>query len=192
MTKMNEFLQGEGDVEGAMFQDDTFDDGEEPEDDSEDDMSESEKARRMDALVEPVPLSEWGAANAEKEAAHPDGQIQSAPARAPTEPQPQQSGARLQGLSGHEHYEGDSDSEGSLQGDEQDPEDERSDRRRWLELKEEEDDVNMENEMPAFLEFTRKALGLSNEQYAQILDERRGRGGTLSYLPSLCPRDAPC
>lgn len=192
MTKMNEFLQGEGDVEGAMFQDDTFDDGEEPEDDSEDDMSESEKARRMDALVEPVPLSEWGAANAEKVAAQQDGKIQSAPVPAPTELQPQQSGTRLQGLSGHEHYEGDSDSEGSLQGDEHDPEDERSDRRRWLELKEEDDDVNMENEMPAFLEFTRKALGLSDEQYAQILDERRGRGGMLFYLSSLCPRDALC
>lgn len=187
LTKMNEFLHGEGDVEGAMFDDDTFEDDDEAGDDDDDEADEGNAQRTTDHLVEPVPLSEWGAANAQRDAEAHD--TPPAPRAAETAPVPapidRPREARLQGFSSKEHYEGDSDSEGSLQGDEHDTHEERTDRHRWLELDEapeEEDGVDMANELDGFLDFTRKALGLSDAQYAQILDERKERGGTCSPL----------
>ena len=44
---------------------------------------------------------------------------------------------------------------------------------------------DMDEEEEEFLEFSRKALGISNEQWNDIINERRNRGGT-NYLPS-CP-----
>ena len=185
MSKMNDFLRGEGDVEGAMFQDDTFDDGDEQEDNSdlEEELSDDERKRRMDALVQPVPLSEWGAANTARD---PESQKNTEGPQGPTHgaltKKEGERTQRLQGFSHREHYEGNSDSDGSLEGDEQDPEEERSDRRRWLELEdapEEDDGVDMANEIAGFLDFTRKELGITDEQYSHILKEREGRGGTL-------------
>ena len=184
LTKMNEFLHGEGDVEGALFDDDTFEDGDEAGADDDDEADEDNAPRTTEHLVEPVPLSEWGAANAVC-----DAEMRNAPpvprtAEAALTPAPASTDrrrpTRLQGFSSKEHYEGDSDSEGSLQGDEDDTQEERTDRRRWLELDEapeEEDGVDMAHELDGFLDFTRKALGLSDAQYAQILDERKERGG---------------
>ncbi|PWN49710.1 hypothetical protein IE53DRAFT_131144 [Violaceomyces palustris] len=101
------------------------------------------------------------------------------------------------------HYEGDSDSDReSLMDDSMDPEEDRKNRDRWLGLEREDlerskrgkqaeddddedheiefdhvdDDDDEEGEMKRFLEFTRKALGLSPEQYDMILNERKERG----------------
>lgn len=137
----------------------------------------------MDALVQPVPLSEWGAANTARD---PESQKNTEGPQGPTHgaltKKEGERTQRLQGFSHREHYEGNSDSDGSLEGDEQDPEEERSDRRRWLELEdapEEDDGVDMANEIAGFLDFTRKELGITDEQYSHILKEREGRGGTL-------------
>lgn len=52
---------------------------------------------------------------------------------------------------------------------------------------ENEHDVNMDDEENDFLEFTRKALGLDDQQWADILKERRDRG---AYVPSPASRKA--
>jgi hypothetical protein len=44
-------------------------------------------------------------------------------------------------------------------------------------LANDEGEVEMEGEMEEFLRFTREALGLSDEQYQDILSSRRKRGG---------------
>lgn len=199
MTKMNAFLQGEGDVDGALFDDEDFQDGDEPESETDDE------------LVEPVPLSEWGAENAKAAREHAQAG-ESAQAAAPAAPEPTppavpQAPHRLQGFTSQEHYEGDSDSDGSLQGDEHDPAEERKDRHAHLDLDDTprepavDDGIHMENELGDFLAFTQKTLGLSDEQYAGIMQDRRGRGGRCLLLtqrmyrgmrpprqPRLCPR----
>ncbi|WFC96341.1 hypothetical protein MBRA1_002998 [Malassezia brasiliensis] len=197
LTKMNEFLHGEGDVEGALFDDDTFEDGDEAEADDDEEADEDNTPRTTEHLVEPVPLSEWGAANTARDTEMRDvppepRTAEAAPAPAPApKPTDRPRSTRLQGFSSKEHYEGDSDSEGSLQGDEHDTHEERTDRRRWLELDEapeEDDGVDMAQELDGFLDFTRKALGLSDAQYAQILDDRKERG---AYVPAHTQPAAP-
>lgn len=64
--------------------------------------------------------------------------------------------------------------------------DEEMNRRVWggdtpEQKKEDEGDVNMGDEESDFLEFSRKALGLNDEQWADILKERKDRG---AYVPS--------
>lgn len=87
-------------------------------------------------------------------------------------------------------YDGASDSEESVDSEilrAGETAEERRERARWLDMEDEEEDEkegddedlgdpNMEDELAGFLEFTRKSLGLSEEQYEAILTERRGRG----------------
>jgi hypothetical protein len=92
-------------------------------------------------------------------------------------------------------YDGASDSEESVDSEilrAGETAEERRERARWLDMEEEEQDdkegddeelgdPNMEDELAGFLEFTRKSLGLSDEQYEAILSERRGRG---AFVPN--------
>lgn len=206
MSKMQSFLEAEGDVEGALFEDEQWDDGEEADadvaDDGDGDDDEAEeRARRMAALVEGVPAHEWGAANAAKpaqpeavgerpRAARADavGELEAAPPAAAT--------TRLSGLAPVRPLDGDSDSDHeSLASDGEDAPDERRERYRALDMDDmppapepaDDGDMPMSAELDDFLEFTRRALGLSESQYAQILEERRQRGGTLrGFTQRLC------
>lgn len=101
MNKMQTFLESQGDVEGALMEDDdhAFDDGDEAEEDSSDEWDE-----RKNALVDPLPAEEWGAYQHEKSKAQSQG-----------------SSARLGGLSKVDHLDGDSDSGSSLEDDEDVP-----------------------------------------------------------------------
>lgn len=187
MNKMQTFINSQGDVEGALFEDEDWDDDDTT---SEDDTRE----QRLQALVEPVPAHEWGAKNA---AAGTRPASVPAPVPAPAEdsaltttvrPSPQ----RLRGLTRLEPLEGDSDSDReSLLGDDDDAPDERAERHSMLGMSEsaepahdESADVDgpMEQDMEEFLAFTRRTLGLTEAQYADILQERRERGGTWPLL----------
>lgn len=198
MTRMQSFIDGQGDVEGALFEDEDFEDGEEADADLTDsDASGETRQQRMDSLVEGVPLSEWGAENASKASIPSDlpPKHETLPKTAHPPTSSFSSRQRLRGLSTLDRMDGDSDSDPeSLHGDEDDAADERAERHRFLELEdddmqsemnEEGDGIQMDQEMDDFLEFTRRTLGLSESQYAAILEEREKRGGTWhANLPS--------
>jgi len=189
MNKMQTFIDSQGDMEGALFEDDDW----------EDSTSESEdevREQRMQSLVEPVPAHEWGARNAAADscAEGPASRplvSEPSPARAAksvARPAPQ----RLEGLTRLEPLEGESDSDReSLPGDDDDAPEERAERHSMLGMHEPgpqadeaavvDEDGPVEQDMDDFLAFTRRTLGLTDVQYANILQERRERGGTCPY-----------
>jgi hypothetical protein len=76
-------------------------------------------------------------------------------------------------------YEGiDSDDESDEEGDD---DDEFEDEKPQVEG---DIDVNMEEEQEEFLEFARQALGISEDQWNQIIDDRRNQGGEFSSTTS--------
>ncbi|WFD21276.1 hypothetical protein MCAP1_003537 [Malassezia caprae] len=189
MNKMQTFIDSQGDMEGALFDDDDWDDSDSA---SEDDARE----QRMQTLVDPVPAHEWGAKNAAM--AH-SGSAAPASARAVPESSPasvtesvaRRAPQRLEGLTRLEPLEGDSDSDReSLQGDDDDAPEERAERHSMLGMHEPGphadeaaavgEDGPVEQDMDDFLAFTRRTLGLTDAQYADILQERRERG---AYVP---------
>lgn len=211
MSKMQSFLHRQGDVEGALFDDDanfdTLEDGDEAGADADaNDSSDSEAERkaRMDALVEPLAPGEWGAESAK---AH-DGSLASDDKAATTvqahsksmthlqpalHPRGEKRTNRLAGLSRLERFDGDSDSdEASLPDDDHDAAEDRAERHRALEMidddepEDDEEDAPIEQDMGDFFEFTRRTLGLSDSQYAEILEERRNRG---AFVPSAARPD---
>ena len=100
---------------------------------------------------------------------------------------------RLAGLSRLERFDGDSDSdEASLPDDDHDAAEDRAERHRALEMidddepEDDEDDAPIEQDMGDFFEFTRRTLGLSDSQYAEILEERRNR---VAFVPSAARPD---
>lgn len=73
-------------------------------------------------------------------------------------------------------YEGvDSDDETDEEGGEQDEEEEEDQPQVVGDI-----EIDMEQEQEEFLEFARQALGMSDEQWGDLLNERRGRGGKCS------------
>lgn len=180
MSKMQTFLTKQGDVEGALLDDD-FADGEEA---CEFDSDEEEC---KDALVEPLSPDAWGA---EKHQAAKKGhqELESRKAvDASVRPSASPDASRLSGLSQLDRLDGDSDpDDASLPSDRDDAPDERAARHCELELDEETSDVDDgpdEHDMNDFLEFTRSALGLTESQYAEILEERRKRGAFVPPAP---------
>ncbi|WFD28845.1 hypothetical protein MNAN1_003860 [Malassezia nana] len=184
MNKMQTFIDSQGDMEGALFEDDDWDDT---------DSSDDEREQRMQRLVEPVPANEWGAQNAAKASdltPHaPRLAPESVPAsREPTTERVVPSSQRLEGLSRLEPLEGDSDTDReSLLGDDDDAPDERAERHSLLDIQAtpvpddtETADGPNEQDMDDFLSFTRRTLGITEAQYADILKERRERG---AYVP---------
>ena len=166
------------------FSDEKFsdDDSDDSDDDDDQDDGAAKLARReaMDKLVPGIDPSEYGKMpisfrnNSQRVApttvstdtiggAEDDGQVQQKPVRAP--------------ILMRDRYEGvDSD-------DETDEEDE-------IDEEEEEDqpqvvgeiEVDMEEEEDEFLEFSRQALGISDEQWTEIISERKNRGGKTLFI----------
>ncbi|TFY56123.1 hypothetical protein EVJ58_g7833 [Rhodofomes roseus] len=201
--KMEEFVEGEGDIEGARFADEQFSDEEFSDSDEDEDTEETEhtgatqpqdsidaaeRARRqsaLDSLVPPIDASDYGKmpssyyVNSQRvtpitmetemredipsqNSVASASELRQRPIRPPIIPR--------------DIYDGvDSD-------DETDEEDGEAD-------DEEEDkpqivgdiEVDMEDEEEEFLEFARQALGVSNEQWNDIVQERKSRG---AYVPS--------
>lgn len=173
MEKMQSFVEGEGDAEGALFNDELSDDSD-----------DSEHERRKNTLVAPLSPSEWGAGNvsqqSESQLANSLKENKIGADATSIHHKPGESSVllderlptRLRGLSTQEHYDGHSDSEVSFGDDEGIF---ALERQQPLEVAE--DDLPEEHVMDDFFEFTRRQLGLSESQYARILDDRRARGG---------------
>ncbi|TFK57504.1 SGT1-domain-containing protein [Heliocybe sulcata] len=194
--KVGEFVEGEGDLGGARFADEASSDegGDEGEDEDEelsderfedsdeesDEGSEGARAARqaaMDALVPGIDPSEYGrmpatyhsnsqrvaksVGEADVPASVPSGELRR-PMRAPLLPR--------------DRYEGASDSDDESPSEAEDEEDE-EDRPQLVG----EVEIDMEQEEEEFIEFSRRALGISDEQWAGILRERKERG---AFVPA--------
>ncbi|KAJ7456639.1 SGT1 protein-domain-containing protein [Mycena latifolia] len=190
-TKVEAFVEGKGDLEGARFEDEQLsDDDEEFSDDAMSDSDDSEEetpaARQaaLDKLVPGLDPSEYGKmpasfhANSQKVApttieTDVVEEVKNPEPAAPTEPR---SKPIRQPIIPRDRYDGvDSD-------DETDEEEEIGD--------EEEDDrpqvvgdidVDMGEEEDEFLEFSRQALGITDDQWGEILRDRKSRG---AFVPS--------
>lgn len=154
-------------------------------------MTSEERATRLETLVAPLPISEWGQQTSESSTTSSSTPSVPPPLASTTstsvpkkEPRP----AKFEA----EKYDGassDSDSsDEAMPGEEGlatlDEEDGAEDDDEQPAVMNEEDMLDMGEEMDEFLKFATETLGLSEEQYQGILGERRQRGGAcipLSY-----------
>ncbi|GAA5949376.1 hypothetical protein JCM21900_005628 [Sporobolomyces salmonicolor] len=169
--KVENFVEGRGAVEGALFEDERSDDDADSDEDVEmPTMSAEERASRMDTLVAPLPTSEWGQKAPSAPAAPPLADSAPAP-RGPPRP----SKLTAEKYDGASSDDSDTDDEAmpegeeGLGGEEVEGEDGPS-------VVNEEEMMDMGEEMDEFLKFATETLGLSEEQYEGILGERRKRG----------------
>ncbi|KAJ7785945.1 SGT1 protein-domain-containing protein [Mycena metata] len=189
-SKVEEFVEGEGDLDGARFEDEELSEDEDFSDEpmTESDSEEENPAARQAALDKLVPglePSEYGQmpasfhANSQKVAPttiETDVVEEVEEDIKPSTPAEPRSKPIRQPIIPRDRYDGvDSD-------DETDEEEEVED--------EEEDDrpqvvgdieVDMGEEEDEFLEFSRQALGISDDQWGEILRDRKSRG---AFVPS--------
>jgi hypothetical protein len=169
--KLEGFLKGKGSLQGALFDESvtlsycqhgltesTSEDLSDDEEDSDEDptMTADEKQQAMDKLVPTLPDSEWGEANV------PPAEVKTDTTEQVQLPEPKLEGEKYDGVSDDESEDG-----GGGQIEELEDEDPQV----------EGEEVDMDQEMNDFLNFTREALGLSQEQYDDILRSRSDRGG---------------
>ncbi|KAF8559346.1 SGT1-domain-containing protein [Imleria badia] len=219
-AKVEQFVGGKGDVDGARFEDEEFsdEDGTDSEDDDDDDLFSDEKfsdsddeesdadtrkareaARQqaMDNLVPALPASEYGQMPAsfntqrvakttilteqvETELPKADDVANATAIGEPSSPVRARS--IRPPLLPRDKYEGvDSDDESSSSdplagGDDEDGESEEDRPQVVGEI-----EVDMKEEEVEFLEFSRQALGISDEMWDDIIKERRGRG---AFVPA--------
>lgn len=201
--KVDAFVAGKGDVEGAMFDDEQssggeasdFSDGGFSEVDSDDD-EDLARAARQDALEKLVPgiePSEYGrmpssfydrsqrvapvAPENEDTATEATSMSATVTETGPPRAQPRPSRAPLLPRNKYEGVDSDDDSdtdEFDGPADEDDVDDEQPELVGEVE-------VDMAEEEEEFLEFSRQALGITDEHWLQILQERRDRG---AYVPT--------
>ncbi|CDO70264.1 hypothetical protein BN946_scf184942.g64 [Trametes cinnabarina] len=201
--KVEEFVEGEGDLEGARFADEVSSDEGDSDDDSDDGQAEGEamdedepiepaaapqlteeeiKARQevIDKLVPGIDPSEYGKM---PPSFHSNSQ-RTAPVTLETEVREELTGspegARTRSirppLIPRDKYDGaDSDDETDEEG-EGDREDDEDHPQVVGEV-----EIDMAEEEDEFIEFARQALGVSDEQWKEILRERGARG---AYVPA--------
>ncbi|KAJ7462740.1 SGT1 protein-domain-containing protein [Mycena galericulata] len=193
-TKVEEFVEGEGYLEGARFEDEELSDEEEFSEDAmsaADDSEEESSAVRQAALDKLVPglePSEYGKmpasfhANSQKVApttvetdvVEKGGSFNNSK---PTESSETRTKPIRQPIITRDRYDGvDSDDE--------------TDEEEGLDEEEEEEDrpqvvgdidVDMGEEEDEFLEFSRQALGITDDQWGEILRDRKSRG---AFVPA--------
>ncbi|OJA18839.1 hypothetical protein AZE42_00817 [Rhizopogon vesiculosus] len=213
-TKVRTFVEGEGGVEGARFEDEAFSDDEgdadeedfsdekfsdsDDSDDDDDDEAAFDEAARQEAmakLVPALPEAEYGQmpasfntqrvskATIETETVdvvHP--MITQSSITEPASRSTPHTRSIRPPILPRDKYEGvDSDDESSdsdplAGGDEEDVESE-EDRPQVVGDVE----VDMDEEEAEFLEFSRQALGITDEQWGNIIQERKGRG---AFIPT--------
>ncbi|KAI0094564.1 SGT1 protein-domain-containing protein [Irpex rosettiformis] len=187
--KVEEFVEGEGDIEGARFADellsDESSDSDAEEEGGDDDVpieAESPDQRRekrqaaLDALVPGLEPSEYGQM---PPSFHRNSQRVARGNQTSEQPDTSASNLAQDGpasvrapLLTRDKYEGvDSDDESDE--DEDDEEGDEDDERPQLVG---DIDVDMSEEQEEFLEFARQVLGMSDQQWNDIVDERRDRG----------------
>ncbi|KAG8953323.1 hypothetical protein FRC04_002733 [Tulasnella sp. 424] len=216
--KVEAFVEGHGDLDGAVFDDDDIsDDGgaddlslSDPSSSSDEDdrkPTAAERQRAMDALVAPLDPDEYGklpAMEVPPPASGVTGSKKSAsqktaPVTMETETRTLPNGEIRKirkPILMRDKFDGvDSDDESTSDEGEGEEEDARRAANAWREVGDESDDeapqvvggishdidINMEDEEEEFLKFSRDALGISEEQWTAILDERKGRG---AFVPS--------
>ncbi|KAH7915115.1 SGT1-domain-containing protein [Hygrophoropsis aurantiaca] len=195
--KVEQFVEGEGDIEGARFADEELSDDEEFSDekfsDSDDEdvndepeINDAERKAMMDKLVPALKSSEYGQMPA---SFHSNSQrvaktvVETEPIESPEIHQKSQSHTAeskpiREPILPRDKYDGvDSDDETD---DEDAPdEDDESEEDRPQVVGDIE--VDMEEEEEEFLEFSRQALGISDEQWKDIVQERKTRG---AFVPT--------
>ncbi|TFK23090.1 SGT1-domain-containing protein [Coprinopsis marcescibilis] len=199
-SKVEKFVEGKGDVEGARFEDEEFsDDEEDSEEDSDDEsidvdeddsgqrpqMSETERKAAMDKLVAPLEKGEYGqmpASYSQSQRVKPVS-METDVVEEETAPKPN---PLRQPIIPRDRYDGvDSDDETDeedMQEDDDDDDDEKP-------LVVGDIEVDMDEEEEEFLEFSRQALGISDDQWQEIIKDRKERG---AFLPqsALNPKTA--
>ncbi|EDR15436.1 uncharacterized protein LACBIDRAFT_301759 [Laccaria bicolor S238N-H82] len=199
-TKVEDFVEGEGDLEGARFEDEEFSDDPFSDDDSEKSMDTdpAERQAAMDQLIPALDPSEYGQmpasyhSNSQRVApvtVIPDLQgddhlkdddtnkstkvpaVKERPIRKPILPR--------------DNFDGvvDSDDETDEEAMEDDDESEEDRPQVVGEI-----DIDMGEEEAEFLEFSRQALGLSDEEWNDIVRDRKGRGAFLPESATLKPQ----
>lgn len=198
------FLEGQGELDGAVFDDERDRDSEAGESEAGEEQDAESRQERMAKLVPSLPADEWGAAapkpqkTAEDEAKDAEMRAQMAPLREAYE----KSRGTFDGHSSDEDDDDDSSDDGN--GDAREGVDEEDNDAlglRGARIEEEDkpsvvfdgadgddDDVGMDGEMGNFLEFATKALGLSESEYNAILEERKERG---VYVPPASASSKP-
>ncbi|KAL4068293.1 SGT1 protein-domain-containing protein [Scleroderma yunnanense] len=202
--KIEQFVEGQGDLEGARFEDDMSDDDDMEASDQEldeqpltdsDDEEPDEKCAENDAarqeaiakLVPPLPASEYGQMPASFNSQRVSKTtIETATVETPSS---QTAGSvSFSGSSSHtrpvrppllprDKYDGvDSDDESSssdpLEGGNEDEYESEEDRPQVVD----EMEVDMTDEQDEFIEFSRQTLGISDELWDQIIQDRTRRG----------------
>ncbi|KAJ7693701.1 SGT1 protein-domain-containing protein [Mycena rosella] len=187
-TKVESFVEGKGDLEGARFEDEELsDDDEEFSDDAMSDSDDSEEEEEnpavrqaaLDKLVPGLEPSEYGKMPA---SFHENSQkvapttietdvveeIENPEPAAPAEPRTK---PIRQPIIPRDRYDGvDSDDETD---EEEEMEDEEEDERPQVVG---DIEVDMGEEEDEFLEFSRQALGITDDQWGDILRDRKSRG----------------
>ncbi|KAJ6604288.1 SGT1 protein-domain-containing protein [Mycena vulgaris] len=192
-TKVEAFVEGKGDLEGARFDDEELSDDEADEEFSDDVMSDSDDSEEenpaarqaaLDKLVPGLEPSEYGQmpasfhANSQKIApttieTDVVEEVENIEPAAPTEPRTK---PIRQPIIPRDRYDGvDSDDETD---EEEEIEDEEEDDRPQVVG---DIDIDMGEEEDEFLEFSRQALGISDDQWGEILRDRKSRG---AFVPS--------
>ncbi|CAK5280110.1 unnamed protein product, partial [Mycena citricolor] len=187
-SKVEAFVEGQGSLDGALFDDEMSSEEEEeeltdePDSDSDDEeMDENARNAAMDKLVPGLEPSEYGQmpasfhANSQRvaqatletevvvEPAPAEGskdELKSKPIREPILPRDKFDGV---------DSDDDTDEELADDGDEEEEEEDRPQVVGEIE-------VDMGEEEDEFLEFSRKALGITDEQWGDILRDRKSRG----------------
>ncbi|GAA5894669.1 uncharacterized protein JCM6883_002171 [Sporobolomyces salmoneus] len=143
-------------------------------------MSTEERASRLESLVAPLPISDWGHQTSTSTTSAPlDSSSIPSAAAMKKEPRPAKfeaekyDGASSDSDSGDEPMPGE---EGLKPEGGAVPEDDDDDHEEQPAVIDEEEMLDMGEEMDEFLKFATETLGLSEEQYQGILGERRERG----------------
>ncbi|KAJ2928898.1 hypothetical protein H1R20_g8201, partial [Candolleomyces eurysporus] len=203
-SKVEDFIEGEGDIEGARFEDETFSDeelsdfsdnddeasGDEPmEDDSLPSSTDAERRAAMDKLVAPLEQSEYGkmpASYSKSQKVKPttiDNEVvEDVSSKVPKDKaetqktQTESPSRRIRApIIPRNQYDG-VDSDDETDEEEMDDEDEEDHPQVVGDV-----EIDMDEEEEEFLEFSRQALGISDEQWNDIIKDRKARG---AFLPA--------
>ncbi|KAF8922270.1 SGT1 protein-domain-containing protein [Mucidula mucida] len=205
-SKVEQFVEGEGDMTGAIFEDEEFSDEEFNDDDMSSDSDEEDSSldsrkrqEDMDKLVPELDPADYGqmppSFHNKSQRLGPsadDEQVDEVssemPVNSPTSP-PKSKPIR-QPIIPRDKYDGvDSDDETDEEDPDIDSEDEENQPQVVGDV-----DVDMEEEEEEFLEFSRQALGISDNQWADMIKDRKERGAfvpkTVKTSSTKLPPDA--
>ncbi|KAF7978922.1 hypothetical protein HWV62_44458 [Athelia sp. TMB] len=192
--QVENFVDREGDIEGAKFEDEESSDEQfsdekmsDSEDEGDDNPTETERRAAMDNLVPSLEPAEYGQmpalyhANSQRVAPTMETGVVENSERKVNEKAPKDDNPMRpirQPILPRDKYDG-VDSDDDTDDDDGPEQDDESDEDQPQVMGEIEVDMGQEEE--EFLEFSRQALGISDEQWEEIVRDRKGRG---AFVPS--------